>query len=430
MKISSYKSRVKKELKPVVFFFFRFIKRKARFFFFTSEIALRKATSGVNYQSDSNSGLRLIEKDQSAGLVIKSDVISIPLVAGSEKEFCGGLLDSQTGSLITEAVHLMGEPCQEIPKDKNFNVETEINHTVFFGGILYDNFGHVLLESISRLWAYTLVKQSDPYIYFFVPWDTPKYLEKQNHVYQIFEGFGIPHKKIIFTNKKAKLKRVIIAPQKYGFELCKYPDHYFMDFLKTFKYKKSTPANFEKADKVYVSRSKIKYGLGKPIGEKYFEAFLESNGYKVFYPELYMVNEQLTVYANAEKIIFCDGSALHSCILLPDITADIAIIARRKYLNLDSRTIADQFIGFGKEFLWVNEVGRQYQFGLQAWSAIAEVDWYKASVQLLEHGFIKNSFTAFSELNYDELTNDEIKSYVDAIRNRPEFLSFLRDNYI
>ena len=127
--------------------------------------------------------------------------------------------------------------------------------------------------------------------------------------------------------------------------------------------------------------------------------------------------------------IFCDGSALHSCILLPNIKAEIAIISRRKDAKRGVNIIADQFIGFKKNFLWVDEVGKQYQFGLETWSAIAEVDWYKVSCKLLEHKFINNFFTDFTSLNFDEILQEEIKNYIEEIKNRPEFINFLKANH-
>ena len=126
------------------------------------------------------------------------------------------------------------------------------------------------------------------------------------------------------------------------------------------------------------------------------------------------------------KIIFCDGSALHSCILLYDLKADIAIVARRK----NGKSIADQFVGFGKDFLWIDEVKKQYQFGLADWSAVSEINWFEVSSKLLAAGFIENVFTEFSSLNYEEIVTQEIKSYIAAIKNRPEFISFLKEAHI
>ena len=423
-----YKQKLKNQLKQLIRFCLRFIRRDRGFYFFSPEKSWENATASKDQPSQYDTE-KLIAPHKAIGLVLKEEVISIPLTRGKDKEYYGGLVDSKTGKLIDEAIHFDGDNSQEFPEQKDIRTDIQINHVLFFGGILYDHFGHVLLDSISRLWAYPLIKELDPYIYFYVPWDTPKYLEKNNYVYQILKGFNIPHKRIIFSAKPAKLRKVIIAPQKYGYGLCKSPDKHFMNFLRSFTYKKSVPQNFEDADKIYVSRTKIKYGLGKPIGEKYFEAFLESIGYRIFYPEHYKLNEQLTVYSNAAKVIFCEGSALHACILLPDIKAEIAIISRRKDFKKVVNLITDQFIGFKKDFLWIDEVGRQYQFGLETWSAIAEIDWYKVSYSLSKHKFIDNLFGDFTRLNYNEIVQEEIKMYIEEIRNRPEFLDFLKANY-
>jgi len=48
----------------------------------------------------------------------------------------------------------------------------------------------------------------------------------------------------------------------------------------------------------------------------------------------------------------------------------------------------------------------------------------------LAAGFIENVFTEFSSLNYEEIVTQEIKSYIAAIKNRPEFISFLKEAHI
>lgn len=428
MSESSFKQYLKNRVKQFIRFGLRFVKRRRSFIFFSQEKTFRKLVVSES-QLDDGYIESVLVSCKSAGLLVKEDLISVPLSKGHIKEYHGGLVDRNTGLLINEAIHYDGELSQEFHPRNDIKPENHVNHLLFFGGILYDHFGHVLLDTICRLWAYPLVKKLDPYIYFYVPWNTPRYLEKKNFVYQVFEGFDIPHKKIIFSQQTLLLKKIIIAPQKYGYGLCKSPDPVFVDFLKTFKYQKSLPKKFLKADKLYVSRVNIEYGLGKPIGEKYFENFLKDNGYKIFYPEQYSLKEQLTIYTNAKKIIFCEGSALHACILLPDLKAEIAIISRRKDLKRSANLITDQFVGFKKEFLWINEVGKQYQFGLETWSAIAEVDWYKVSCILAENDFVNEIFLHFNTSNYNEIVEQELKEYVEAIKTRPEFISFLKENH-
>src|SRR5215203_5399204 len=228
-----YKLKLKNNLKQLIRFGLRFIKRSRGFSFFSAEKAWKNATISKN-QPGEDDITKIIAKHTTIGLLLKEDVISVPLIKGKEKEYYGGLVDSKTGKLIDEAIHFDGDRSQEFSEQEEISTETKINQVVFFGGILYAHFGHVLLDSISRLWAYSLVKELDPYIYFYVPWDTPKYLEKNNYVYQILKGFNIPHKKIIFSAEPAKLEKVIIAPQKYGYGLCKSPDEHFMKFIRSF----------------------------------------------------------------------------------------------------------------------------------------------------------------------------------------------------
>src|SRR5262249_23029959 len=113
--------------------------------------------------------------------------ISIPLTSGAvDIDFFGGLVDGNTNELIKEAVLLRyGKLCQRLPDDRSLLAGatslTEHSGIFLFGGVLLDNFGHFLLESLSRLWAYSLVKEIDPLIFYYAPWGIPDYKNKGHY---------------------------------------------------------------------------------------------------------------------------------------------------------------------------------------------------------------------------------------------------------
>ncbi len=368
-------------------------------------------------------------------VLICDKVIAFPLERGKERRFAGGLVDSERFQLIEEAIDInyWNEPYQEMPEIENkedFAIQIpSIEKLVFFGGRLNNHFGHCLLESLGRLWAYETFRQFDPYIFFYTHWGMPDYLEKSNFIHQVLSGFQIPHQKLIFTNHPIQLKRVIIPSNKYGYNYVSHPEPVFLDFVRGFQFEQVKPTGFENVDKLYVSRSKLPGNQGLIIGESLFEEYLISEGYKIFYPEKFDLYQQLTIYKNAKKIIFCGGSAPHACILLPDLQADVAIILRwagsNPHWERVRLAIADQFRGYGKEVLLVDAVKGQYRFGLDPWTGLSNVDWYQASILLQKQGFVTKPFYQFNEINERDLVKGYLESYIREIADRSEFIDFM-----
>ncbi|MEG4498443.1 glycosyltransferase 61 family protein [Microcoleus sp. F10-C6] len=368
-------------------------------------------------------------------VLLCEEVIAFPLDVRMGKDI-GGLIDRECFQLIEEAIDrdYWNDPYQEMPKiDKKEDFGTQIpsiEELVFFGGRLNDHFGHFLLESLSRLWAYEAFRQFDPYIFFYTPWGMPDYLEKNNYIYQVLSGFQIPHQKLIFTDRPIRLRKVIIPCQKYGrYSDIKNPEPIFLDFLKKFQFPQVKPTGFENVDKIYVSRSKLPANMGRIIGESLFEEYLISQGYKIFNPEKFEFFEQLTVYQNANKIIFSGGSAAHACLLLPDLQADVSVIFRWPGSNSRwdevRQGIADQFRAYGKEVLSVDTVKGQYRFGLDPWSGLSNIDWYQASILLQKEGFVTQPFYQFQEINERDLAKGYLETYIKEIANRSEFIDFM-----
>jgi hypothetical protein len=368
-------------------------------------------------------------------VLIYEEAIAFPLEVKKGKDI-GGLIDSECCHLIEEAIDrdYWNEPYQEMPQIENKAIfKTQIptiENPVFFGGRLNDHFGHFLLESLARLWAYETFRPLDPDLFFYTPWGMPNYLEKDHYIHQILSGFNISHRKLIFTHHPIRLKKVIIPSQKYGrYRDFRNPDPAFLNFIRKFQFQPVQPIGFENADKIYVSRSKLPARLGRAIGESLFEAYLIAEGYRIFYPEQFNFFQQLTVYQNAKQIIFCGGSAAHACLLLPDLKADVAVIFRwagsNDRWNQVRLGIVDQFRGYGKEILSVDTVKGQYRFGLDPWSGLSNIDWYQASILLQKQGFVTQPFSELNSINARDLAKGELEAYIKAIASYPEFIDFM-----
>ena len=88
--------------------------------------------------------------------------------------------------------------------------------------------------------------------------------------------------------------------------------------------------------RIYVSRSKQK---SKIAGEAYVERLLHAVGFMVVYPEEHDLFDQLRMYRQAEKIVFCEGSALHTLQLLGEGLGEVLVLNRRKGATIAAEMI-------------------------------------------------------------------------------------------
>ncbi|MFT6414114.1 MAG: capsular polysaccharide biosynthesis protein [Glaciecola sp.] len=141
-------------------------------------------------------------------------------------------------------------------------------------------------------------------------------------------------------------------------------------------------------NKVYVSRSKLNGNEGLVLAERILERNLEVEGYTVIHPQELSVNVQLNFYANAEKLIFSDGSAFHLYILVAQQFQECFMVWRRRKHN-DFDIQLKSFVGkstYGKPFLdgYFTPVNEAHNSARHK----AKLDYKKLKTQLVEDGFI------------------------------------------
>lgn len=422
-------------LRRIYEFLRRILKRRFRMIFFSPDRALKAACRKPASQNtivvfkSAGQDVRLAKE-----ISIYENVISYPLTQTTSEtdpgiHYFGGLANPETQTLIREAIHCYGAaysqslPTTSVEKYSPDNC-LEIRQPVLYGGILFNHFGHFILESLCRLYAYPMVREIDPFVLFYSQWGPPRYLEKNNFANQIFTGLGIPVDRLIFVDQVAKISEIIIPAQKYGFGFTRQPDELFVKFVRSFRFQHKVPKGFEKAEKIYVSRSDLQ-NKGRQIGEKVFEAYLAGEGYRIFYPEQHTFFEQLTVYACARRLIFSEGSALFSCMFLTDMKADVAVVCRRREPHHSTRGATDCLYGFGKNILWIDAVRGQYQFGLDTWDALADIDWCEVSRMLHEHGFVNNLSRILTDNDQLALVRSELRKYLREISGNPKFVDHM-----
>lgn len=299
-----------------------------------------------------------------------------PPSSGKKGVFDGGVYDCN-GDICDIALH---------GKTNYINSPIKLSEKSFFnfdgvhvfGGMLQAHFGHFLTESIGRIWAFDYISKDINSLVFYhrkLGGEIPSFAK------QIFDIL-LPHVSVTLVTEPSSFEELVVPSQvqKSGV---------LYGNKKTRKFfSKLNSVNGKKIKNIYVSRSRLDLRDGGILFEELIEKKLSDDGYIIIYPELMSIEEQLSYYKDAERIIFSEGSAIHLYSLVAQSFQKVFIIWRRR--------LASHFIWQIQSFSGVkNVVGNssvQKIFIPPQGEACgrAIIDFEDLSLQLSLEGFISN----------------------------------------
>ena len=198
------------------------------------------------------------------------------------------------------------------PYYDSYNEPAEyVDKKIIYCGVAYFfQYGHFLLESLSRLW-YVLKHTDDQAQIAFIPIGSiGKYAE-------FFELLGIPMERIIFVDRPMQFAEIIIP--EISSEM---GEAYTEEFLTPYR-KMMDSVSAGKHKKIYLTRRKFAFsGL---CGEKSVEKLFKVNGYKIIVPEEHSVKEQVALIKGADSVVSFLGSATHNAVFAQEGTEFIIL---------------------------------------------------------------------------------------------------------
>lgn len=255
------------------------------------------------------------EKSTPLAVKVINDGYVLPVKpAPSFKWGIGGVLDSQKNFVI-ESMH----PGFDKDKESRFGSKYEfdsgnvrfINENVIYIDPVIQQWGHFLVDSISRLW-YAL-KYTD-YKIVFCGYGFEKNSLSSSYI-DFFNLLGIDNNRIIDVREPVRFKAVHIPEMSYIADR-----YYTKEFIKLFEVARSN-INYDsclkrlgKLSKVYLTRTHYK-GNGiryREIGESDLERIYKNNGYKVFAPEELTLEEQIYIFSQSQEIVSLSGTVAHN----------------------------------------------------------------------------------------------------------------------
>ncbi len=206
-----------------------------------------------------------------------------------------------------------------------------IKGNYLFAGPLYSHFGHILTESIHRLYGYN--KDSfDGVIFCCASFAMPgiNRTEVPNFLADILKSFGIPKEKCFLVKETTYFEQVTYFEP--GSNLQCGVEDWYLDELKNI----NLPSDNEQQqdissfDKIYLGRSHI-IDNGSIMGESYITSLLISNGFKYFAPERHSISSQVKILSNAKEIVFIEGSSIYASELISTWNSKVMMIPRRNF---------------------------------------------------------------------------------------------------
>lgn len=181
-----------------------------------------------------------------------------------------------------------------------------MDEEVVFGGVLCNHFGHMLMDTSSRLWYVISHPECTARIAFVTIPSSPSFFVEGDMHYRFLEMLGIEASRVLLVWQPTEFTRVLVPDETVFLEG---RGAYKKEALVTFNKLRDSALPSERK-KIYLTRSKYNE-LNPSIGEEAFEEFFASRGYEVVSPELLSFDEQVSLFAHATHIAGTTGSVTH-----------------------------------------------------------------------------------------------------------------------
>lgn len=205
-----------------------------------------------------------------------------------------------------------------------------------WGGYLSHEFGHLVAEHITRLLPAVSQRGEDVVLFTLPTGMAPEALAPWVH--DLFEWLTMPPRRARFVTEPslAPELRVCAQGEMMGGVA---PDPAYLDLLDTLPGRHGLDLQ-PRLPLVYVSRAGlVAQGRGGHLGESYLAGLLAELGVTVVDPGRLPIRAQMQAYAQAEALIFAEGSALHGRQLLGRLDQDIHILRRRAGLDVSKAVL-------------------------------------------------------------------------------------------
>ncbi|MFM9107041.1 MAG: glycosyltransferase family 61 protein [Chloroflexota bacterium] len=176
-----------------------------------------------------------------------------------------------------------------------------IEGDVVYLGWLFDAFGHLVLESLARVWALDLLPPTIPVLFHYWPNQQPP-----ERVLEWLAIFGIGRERILIPEGPV-LFRDLLIPDPMHLITSLVHEHAGLPFRAAAR--RITGDALPCDQPVYFSRTNLPATQRAIAGEAALEAVLRDNGFLIVHPETLSAAEQIRIAASHRTLVACKGGA-------------------------------------------------------------------------------------------------------------------------
>lgn len=174
-------------------------------------------------------------------------------------------------------------------------------------GLTFGHFGHAMAEMIHRIVPTRQIVSDPRWLIVAEQGSEPRFDALPALIRSILAVFGVDEANCTVISSDAIVEELLVVEA--GSNLGGGPKDWYLDLLST--YGPGVIARREGyPQKVYVARSGLDHGSGL-LGEHVLETILADAGFHIMRSERLPLPEQFALYANAEVLLFAEGSACH-----------------------------------------------------------------------------------------------------------------------
>jgi hypothetical protein len=261
--------------------------------------------SRVNRQNAQNSSRPMLS------VSTHDNSIAVPLFKDDEGTLRTGVVAN--GVTLKQSLYWWGQKQKyRGVHPQSLSSVAESPDVVIYAGHIINQFGHFILDSLSRLWF----AKANPHLP--IVWmNEESYSHWQKEIIDIV-GLKNP---TVFLTRSTRFRQIHI-PQT-GFNVETYYTPEFDNLVSTF-----SPGEIVPRRRCWLSRSRLAPSKGSVVGEIEIEQEAERLGWTIFHPQEKSVTEQLAFLSTCEDIAGWSGSAFHALVLLKKVRSRLHILSR------------------------------------------------------------------------------------------------------
>lgn len=260
-------------------------------------------------------GLKVEEYDKAIILPARIEPHGIPDL--------GGVLTNE-GEYITSSVI----PGWASGYYDDFEKEECVPETVVYCGRIIGQWGHFLLETITRLWFF-LEHDNPNYKYVFIVKEG-SFPPIEGNFKQFFELLGI-NERIVLLNKATQYDKVIIPERSFQYRRF-YSPEYLKIIDKVIENALINKSTIKKQSRIYLTRSKFEKAQQTEVGLEMLDNFFANNGYQIISPENMPLDEFICRLRGADICAAESGTVAHNFIFCSKKQSTI-VIERQALVN-------------------------------------------------------------------------------------------------